>query len=52
MRDDGCGFDPAAVSGSHHGLALMAQRVELARGTFMVTSAPGRGTRVRMEVPI
>jgi signal transduction histidine kinase len=52
VRDDGCGFDPTSVPGSHHGLALMAQRVELARGTFAVASAPGTGTRVRLEVPI
>jgi signal transduction histidine kinase len=52
MLDDGCGFDPSGVSGGHHGLALMAQRVELARGVFEVTSTPGQGTRVRLEVPM
>jgi signal transduction histidine kinase len=52
VRDDGVGFDPSAVEGGHHGLVLMAQRVELARGQFAVTSAPGEGTLVRVEVPV
>jgi signal transduction histidine kinase len=52
VRDDGRGFDPEAVEEGHHGLALMAQRVELARGRFAVDSAPGKGTRVRAEVPM
>jgi len=49
--DDGQGFDPAAVPDGHHGLSLMAQRVELARGRFVVSSAPGAGTRIQVEVP-
>ncbi|HEV2086966.1 MAG TPA: ATP-binding protein, partial [Cryptosporangiaceae bacterium] len=52
VADDGRGFDPAAVSPDRQGLALMAQRTELARGTFTVHSTPGSGTRVRMEVPV
>jgi signal transduction histidine kinase len=52
VADDGRGFDPAAVPAGRQGLALMAQRTELARGRFTVSSAPGSGTRVRMEVPL
>lgn len=52
VQDDGRGFDPDAVDSGHHGLILMAQRVELARGRLHVDSAPGRGTTVRMEVPL
>jgi signal transduction histidine kinase len=52
VRDDGCGFDPGAVAEGHHGLALMRQRVELARGRFDVASAPGEGTTVHVEVPL
>lgn len=50
--DDGRGFSPVAVPEGHHGLSLMGQRVELARGHFDVTSAPGRGTRISLEVPL
>ncbi|MDP8978648.1 MAG: sensor histidine kinase [Actinomycetota bacterium] len=52
VADDGRGFDPSAVPPGHHGLALMAQRAELARGSFTVDSAVGEGTRVRLEVPL
>ncbi|MDQ3610207.1 MAG: histidine kinase [Actinomycetota bacterium] len=52
VTDDGRGFDTSTVAPGHHGLALMAQRVELARGSFSVDSAVGGGTRVRLEVPL
>lgn len=52
IRDDGCGFEPAEVPTGHHGLVLMRQRVELARGRFVVTSGRGQGTHVHVEVPL
>ncbi len=52
VRDDGRGFDPATVPAGHHGLALMAQRIELIRGRFHIDSAPGAGTSVHVEVPL
>lgn len=52
IRDDGSGFDPTTVPPGHHGLGLMAQRVELARGTFQVESEQGAGTTVHVEVPV
>lgn len=52
VRDDGCGFDPGHVADGSHGLALMAQRIELANGRFEVRSAPGQGTAVTAEVPL
>ncbi len=50
--DDGRGFDQTAVREGSHGLSLMTQRVDLARGRFEVTSAVGEGTRVHVEVPV
>lgn len=50
VRDDGCGFDPQQTPRGH-GLALMAQRVEMAKGRFAVRSTPGEGATVTMEVP-
>lgn len=49
--DDGVGFDAQSVDEGHHGLALMRQRAELARGSFEVSSTPGEGTRLQVEVP-
>lgn len=51
MRDDGRGFDPTKVGMRSHGVALMRQRAELARGSFDITGAPDEGTTVRLEVP-
>lgn len=50
VRDDGCGFDVQQTLHGH-GLALMEQRVQMAKGRFAVRSAPGEGTTVTMEVP-
>lgn len=52
VRDDGRGFDPLHVPAGRHGLALMKQRVELARGRFTVRSADSGGTTVEVEVPL
>lgn len=52
MQDDGRGFDPIDVDGRRHGLTLARQRAELARGHLEITSAPGHGTGVRLEVPV
>lgn len=51
IRDDGVGFDPAAVrttdSDRGFGLAAARERLEALGGTLTVDSAPGHGTRVR-----
>lgn len=50
IEDDGCGFDQAAVSGTH-GIAGMRYRVQMFRGSFAIDSAPGKGTRVVADIP-
>ncbi len=53
VSDDGAGFDPEAVrrSGRHLGLASMRERARAVRGHLHLTSVPGRGTTVRLEIP-
>jgi signal transduction histidine kinase len=51
VADDGRGFDPAAVGREHFGLRSMRGRVADLGGWLEVTSAPGRGTVLRVEVP-
>ena len=51
VRDDGVGFDPAAVNGGY-GLGGMRARVEQVGGTLTISSAPGQGTTIRTEVPV
>jgi signal transduction histidine kinase len=50
IRDDGCGFDPAAVTGEHYGLVGIRERVDAIRGRLTIDSAPGRGTTLRLDV--
>jgi signal transduction histidine kinase len=50
--DDGRGFDPGAVHGRGGGLASMAERAHLLRGSLDVTSASGRGTTVTLRIPL
>jgi len=51
VSDDGRGFDPAAVGAEHFGLRSRRGRVADLGGRLEVTSAPGRGTVLRVEVP-
>jgi PAS domain S-box-containing protein len=56
VTDDGVGFDAAKAREflrmGRVGLASMRERVELANGTFMVHSTPGRGTTVVAMLPL
>jgi signal transduction histidine kinase len=51
VSDDGRGFDPARVGREHFGLRSMRSRVADLGGRLQVTSAPGYGTVLRVEVP-
>ncbi len=52
IQDDGAGFDPAAVeSGGGLGLPGMKERVQKLGGRLEIRSAPGKGTKVAVEVP-
>ena len=54
VRDDGVGFDPAAAAAQsgHYGLLGVRERARLAGGTLVVESAPGKGTILRISVPL
>ncbi|HLF26540.1 MAG TPA: histidine kinase [Anaerolineae bacterium] len=57
VEDDGCGFDPAQVSGQalplrRLGLLGIQERADLVSGEVTVDSAPGRGTRLEVRVPV
>jgi signal transduction histidine kinase len=52
VTDDGGGFAPASTAaGRRLGLASMRERAKETGGTLTVTSAPGGGTTVRLELP-
>jgi signal transduction histidine kinase len=52
VSDDGMGFDPgrAELRARHLGLTSMEERAHELGGTIEIHSAPGAGTRVRLEV--
>ena len=56
LMDDGQGFDTTTIHERQHrghmGLLLVEQRVHDAGGVLEVSSAPGRGTRVVMRLPL
>src|SRR5690606_10510813 len=53
VRDRGRGFDPARLTADRRGLAAsVPRRMARAGGTARVTSSPGEGTEVELEVPV
>ncbi len=53
IEDDGRGFHPQLVDEtSHFGIALMRERVELARGVADIDSSPEGGTRLTVRLPL
>jgi signal transduction histidine kinase len=56
VADDGRGFSSESLSRrreeGHLGLTLLADLAAEAGGRLDLDSAPGRGTRVEMEVPL
>lgn len=55
VRDDGVGFDPAAVTATvragHIGLASLRERAEALGGALSLESAPGTGTVATVTIP-
>jgi signal transduction histidine kinase len=53
IRDDGRGFDPAfAEQGEGLGLRNIRQRAALHKGELTITSAPGQGSTVILQLPV
>ena len=57
VKDDGQGFDVARTEANLHknknlGLLSMRERAELEKGALEIRSQPGRGTEVKVEIPL
>ncbi len=54
IEDDGRGFSPELEPGGqgHFGLRMLSDLTAEAGGEFELDSEPGRGTRIRVEVPV
>ena len=52
MTDDGKGFDPEAVRKEGLGLSNIRSRADLFGGNMTIQSAPGRGCKLSVQVPV
>ncbi len=57
MEDDGSGFDVAAIQARYDergslGMINLHERTELLGGKLRIESAPGKGTRITVIVPL
>ncbi len=57
VEDNGVGFDPSGLSksqesGKHLGIMAMRERAELLGGELFIDSAPGKGTRITVRIPM
>jgi PAS domain S-box-containing protein len=55
VEDDGAGFEPTGrtfTAGTGMGLLCMEERARLLDGTVEIDSAPGKGTTVRLTLPV
>jgi signal transduction histidine kinase len=52
VSDDGVGFDPTTQAVSGHGFVNMTDRLGTVRGRLTATSAVGRGTTIRGDIPL
>lgn len=56
IEDDGCGFDPAALTRNHRkdrgiGLISMRERAVALDGSLVIESRPGSGTKIKVLIP-
>ncbi len=56
IQDDGCGFDPVtldeAAAHGHLGVLGMRERIRARGGQFTLTSTPGLGTAIQVELDV
>ena len=52
IRDDGAGFDPSSIPSGHYGILGIQERVRLVQGSFDLKSDPGRGTLLKIRIPL
>jgi signal transduction histidine kinase len=52
IDDDGVGFDPERVGEDRYGIQGIFHRARLFGGTATIDSSPGKGTRIRVELPL
>lgn len=52
IQDDGVGFDPRVKTRTGLGVLGIEERVQELEGTFTILSQPGKGTTLRVRIPV
>ena len=52
IMDDGQGFDSTAIPTGHYGILGIKERIRLVNGKFEIQSENGKGTILKIEIPI
>lgn len=55
IKDNGCGFTTEEVtekSDKHFGIAVMKERIKLLGGSILFHSVPGKGTEIKINIPL
>jgi len=52
IQDDGQGFDAGSIPSGHYGILGIKERVRLVNGSFDIQSENGKGTTLKIEVPL
>ena len=52
IQDDGQGFDAASIPSGHYGILGIKERVRLVNGSFEIQSGDGKGTLLKIEIPL
>jgi NarL family two-component system sensor histidine kinase YdfH len=52
IQDDGQGFDASSIPSGHYGILGIKERVRLVNGSFEIQSENGKGTIIKIKIPI
>jgi len=52
IQDDGQGFDASAIPSGHYGILGIKERVRLVNGSVQIQSENGKGTTIRIDIPL
>jgi len=52
IQDDGQGFDAASIPSGHYGILGIKERVRLVNGSVDIQSENGKGTTLKIQVPL
>jgi len=52
IQDDGSGFDAGSIPSGHYGILGIKERVRLVNGSFDIQSENGKGTTLKINIPI